>query len=330
VGETQASRKSVLFLLRGGETVPSCRFRAYQFREPLKRLGVDAEFVILEKSRNPLRQFSFHLKLVPLLGRHDAVVFQKLLEPWRLRFLRFFNPNLWYDFDDAMYVGPGGANFADTVRAAPRVLAGNEILAARARAINPNVTVIPTTVFLPEEREPTEKESSAPVLSWIGTSGNLHYLKPVLEALDALRAEGVPFTLRILTERPERAPQRPWLHAMTWSRAREEEEFRDCDIGLMPLENSVWCEGKCACKALQYLSYGKPVIASPVGMNRTLFEGNPFGMVADAPKEWKRAIQTYLPNAALRRMAGNAGRAFVREYFETEKWAGILAATLLA
>ena len=118
-GKHPDSRLSVLFIVRGDETVPSCRFRAFQYREPLREIGVEAGYVILERSKNPFRQFLFHLKLIPALKKHRVVIFQKLLEPWRLIFLKAFNRNLYYDFDDAMYAAKDGARFPATVRAAP-------------------------------------------------------------------------------------------------------------------------------------------------------------------------------------------------------------------
>ncbi len=321
--------RSILFIVRGNDTVPSCRFRAYQFREPLKRIGVETEYIVLEKSCNPFRQIAFHLRLIPILRRHGAVVFQKLLEPRRLRYLRLFNDNVFFDFDDAMYVSPDGADFPATMRAAPAILAGNETLAAQARAFNPNVIIIPTTTSIPVAPPVRTDDRREVVLSWIGTSANLPYLEPVLEALQQLHAEGARFILSILTEKPDRAPVRSWIRTARWSRPLEEEEFRMCDVGLMPLEASAWCEGKCACKALQYLSYGKPVVTSPVGMNRSLFKDGTFGLLAGDREAWKRALKAYLDDPEARRRGGSAGRDFVRAHFNVEDWAKVLAENLL-
>ncbi len=325
----QSRPRSILFIVRGDETVPSCRFRAYQFREPLQKIGIRTEYVILEKSRNPIRQVLFHLRLIPVLRRHGAVVFQKLLEPKRIRYLRLFNDNVFFDFDDAMYAAPDAADFPATMQAAPRILAGNETLAARARAFNPNVIIIPTTVPLPSLPPLRTDDRRDAVLSWIGTSANLPYLEPVLEALEDLHAEGIRFLLSILTEKPERAPVRSWIRTARWTPLLEEEEFRMCDIGLMPLEHTAWCAGKCACKALQYLSYGKPVVTSPVGMNLSMFENKTFGLLATNRSEWKRAIKAYLDDPGLRRRGGAEGRAFVQEHYNVDGWAKVLAEKLL-
>jgi len=333
--------RSVLFLVRGRDTVPSCRFRAWQFRAPLEALGVRVTYVILEKSRNPFRQLLFHLRLIPLARSHGAVVFQKLLEPARLRFLRLWNRNLHYDFDDAMYLAPDGAKFPATVRAAPRVIAGNAILAAEARKHNPDVAIIPTVIPLPgppSAAGPGQGGAVGPggsgpggprpfVLSWIGTAPNLAYLEPLLAALDAADPAGLE--LRVMTDRPEAIPRRPWVTALRWSREGEEQEFRACDIGLMPMPDTPWCRGKCACKALQYLSYGKPVITSPVGVNREMFADGRFGSLAVTPGDWGRAVEAYRNDPERRRREGEAGYAFVRDGYALGPWAARLAEHLL-
>ena len=38
-------------------------------------------------------------------------------------------------------------------------------------------------------------------------------------------------------------------------------------IGIMPLKDTEYTKGKCAFKAIQYMSAGLPVIISPVGLN---------------------------------------------------------------
>jgi hypothetical protein len=254
------------------------------------------------------------------------VVFQKLLEPWRLVFIRFFNANLHFDFDDAMYLGKDGAKFAATIKAAPHIIAGNKTLANEARKYNSNVTIIPTVIPIPESVPSLQSVNGALILSWIGTGPNLVYLDPLLAALDDMDSKK-PFNLilRILTDTPELAPRRSWITSLQWTRVMEEREFRNCDVGLMPLPNNRWCQGKCACKALQYLSFGKPVITSPVGVNSELFVDGTFGILAVTQEEWKAALCFYGNNACQRREAGDAGYRFVRKNFSIESWAVILA-----
>jgi glycosyltransferase involved in cell wall biosynthesis len=97
----------------------------------------------------------------------------------------------------------------------------------------------------------------------------------------------------------------------------------------MPLEDSEWARGKCACKALQYLSYGKPVVVSPVGVNAELFADKPFASLATDPTEWDRALTRWRDDPEARARAAVEGREFVKEHFEVKAWAGRLLGLLL-
>ncbi len=326
------NRKSVLFIVRGGENIPSCRFRAYQFRVPFEQMGVHATFIITEKSRNPIKQIAFHIRLIPELKRHRAVVFQKLLEPWRLRFLKVFNKNLFFDFDDAMYADPkDGHRFAATISAAPKVIAGNSILGERARRYNPRVFIVPTVVSLPGFVTGSAlRKFESLLLSWIGTAPNLAYLKPILIALDELYAEGESFVLSILTDNPAMAPKRSWIESRNWTLEKEQEELQRAHVGLMPLPETEWCRGKCACKALQYLSHGKYVLTSPVGVNEVIFSAAPFGILCRDTGDWKKAVKGIISDHTKIHAAVESGPKFVREQYELNSWAARLTDILFA
>jgi hypothetical protein len=328
---------SVLFVVRGDETVPSCRFRAYQFREPLARLGVRADFLRIERSRDLRAQLAFYTELTRRARGYGAVVYQKLPEPARIALLRAVNANVFYDFDDAMYAERGAGAFAAwrarqrfalSVRAAPRVIAGNDVLARHARAHNTQVDIVPTTVIVPPAA-PSPPGTGPLRLSWIGTSDNLPYLEPVLAALAALRAGGLAIELHLLTERPERAPAPPGVHVERWSPAAESAALARAEIGLMPLSDDEWSRGKCACKALQYLSFGRPVITSPVGVNRALFADKAYGVLVSEPHEWTEAIRILAQRRGELQVIGADGRRMVERDYDVEVWAPRLRALLL-
>jgi hypothetical protein len=331
--------RSVLFVVRGDATVPSCRFRAYQFRAPLARLGVRVEFLQIERARGARAQLAFHAELVRRARGFGAVVYQKLPEPSRIALLRTVNRNVFYDFDDAMYLerGSGGPlrslrareRFALSVRAAARVIAGNEVLAAHARSHNPRVEIVPTTVVVPAQPAPASVDGPLR-LSWMGTSDNLPYLEPVFSALGRLRAQGEAVELHVLTERPERAPALPGLRVERWSLAAEAAALETTEVGLMPLSDDEWSRGKCACKALQYLSYGRPIITSPVGVNRELFEGKRYGTLVHNPHEWTDAIRSLSRRRNELAVHGAEGRRMVERDYDVEVWAPRLRDILFA
>ncbi|HKO89983.1 MAG TPA: glycosyltransferase, partial [Polyangiaceae bacterium] len=293
---------------------------AYQLQAPLERLGVAVGFLRAEASAAPQRQLRFLAALAREARRHDAVIYQKMLHPLRIRYAARHNPNLFYDFDDALYLTSSERKFARTIRAAPRIIAGNGLLAERARRYQREVDVVPTTVVVPSEVEPASHQGPLR-LSWMGSACNLHYLEPVRSALRSLRTRGLDLRLHILTEQPELAGAEPGVLVERWSFAAEERAMKEAEIGLMPLVDDEWSRGKCACKALQYLSQGRPVIASPVGVNRTLLEGRPYALLPESSADWEAAIASLAARRSELDGLGREGHSMVRASYSVDVWA---------
>ena len=236
--------KRVLFVVRGDATVPSCRFRAYQFSEPLRALGVAAEYFVEGRGESPVDwvRTSFNLMRRLARERYDAVVYQKRLQAERLYLIRAINPNVWYDFDDAVYLGHE-RRFRKTIRAAGGVIAGNGELASRALQHSSRVEIIPTTVELPGVYSRPDPEGPLRI-SWVGTAGNLPYLDPVFEALDRVRRGGIEAELHVLTEKPECVPDRDGVVSGRWSTEAEAGAFNRCHLGVMPLLDDAWSRGE--------------------------------------------------------------------------------------
>jgi len=319
--------RSVLFVVRKDNSFPSCRFRAYQLQAPLERLGVEVGFLRAEASLAPQRQLRFLQTLAREARRHDAVIYQKMLHPLRIRYAARHNPNLFYDFDDALYLTSSERKFARTILAAPRIIAGNGLLAERARRYQAAVDIVPTTVVVPPAVEPASHHGPLR-LSWMGSACNLHYLEPVRSALQSLRARGLDLRLHILTEQPELARPEPGVEVERWSFAAEERAMRVSEIGLMPLVDDEWSRGKCACKALQYLSHGRPVIASPVGVNRTILEGKPYALLPESSTDWEPAIASLAARRAELDALGREGHSMVQASYSVDVWAQRLRAIL--
>ncbi len=106
-----------------------------------------------------------------------------------------------------------------------------------------------------------------------------------------------------------------------WSLERELDFFTGFDIGVMPLQDSLFTRGKCAFKLIQYMAAGVPVVASPVGSNQTVVEDGVNGLLAESPQEWEHALEILLADSGLRERMGEYGREIVREKFSLERYA---------
>src|SRR5690606_34170663 len=112
-----------------------------------------------------------------------------------------------------------------------------------------------------------------------------------------------------------------------WNETTEVTDLLKLNIGLMPLENDPWCEGKCGFKIIQYLSLGIPAIASPVGVNKTIIENRVTGYLCNSENDWYKAIETLLLSEEMRSSLGKAGREkMIKEFSiqsQEEKFIGL-------
>jgi len=267
------------------------------------------------------------LELRRQASRHHTIVYQKLTEAHRILTLRSANRRVFFDFDDAIYL-QHPYRFALAMMASYGVIAGNALLAEHARRYNRRVTVVPTVVPMPSERPPAPAEGPF-VFSWLGTSDNLRYLEPVFAALGRLR-ETMDVVLDVVTERPENVPTLPGVRVAPWSLHEENQAFARCHAGLMPLVDDAWSRGKCACKALQYLSYGRPVVSSPVGVNAEILHDQSFAWLASTPQEWEQAMRVVVGHRSSLHERGDAGAKFVAERYAYAAWAGRFAELLFS
>lgn len=76
------------------------------------------------------------------------------------------------------------------------------------------------------------------------------------------------------------------------------------DVGLVPLETSDFNRAKSALKGIEYLSLGKPFIASPLPEYRRLVEESGGGVLAVGPRKWAEAARMLLEDGDQYRKSG--------------------------
>lgn len=191
------------------------------------------------------------------------------------------------------------------------VTAGNDYLAQRARNAGARwVEVLPTVVDL--DRYPAVAAvASEDVLriGWIGSPATVAYLQQIAEPLRVLsRKHRVRLT--VVGGGPIDLPGVE-VEIRPWSEASEAAEIRRFDIGVMPLTDSPWEQGKCGYKLIQYMACGVPVVASAVGANQRIVTDDVNGFLAADDVGWFRALDRLAIDPALRARLGAAGRARV-------------------
>lgn len=107
----------------------------------------------------------------------------------------------------------------------------------------------------------------------------------------------------------------PRVEVVPWSEDGEVEALRGADIGIMPLFDDDWSNGKCAFKIIQYMAAGLPCVASRTAMNCEVVSHGHNGFLASTTSEWEDRLRTLLVADDRGRSLGRAGRQLVEQRF---------------
>jgi glycosyltransferase involved in cell wall biosynthesis len=317
----------------GGVMVPSARARVRQYIGPLHQLGIQVHEYPLPWGNILPRTFA----LRPLwIAATAAARAGALTCSWKAdvtwisrQLLPAFTPlqalakrPMVLDVDDAVWLNTGGYRARDLARASDLIVCGNRFLADHFSRWNSSVTVIPTAVDTAWYRphRPLEADSTG-VMGWTGTSGNFPFLYAIEGALLKVFEHCGRAKLLVVADR---SPQFKSLPASRveferWAPRTEQAAFDRMSIGLMPLADTGWCNGKCSYKMLCYMAAGLPVVVTAAGMNREVLALGEVGLSAASEQEWVDALIALLDHPNLRLNMGAAGRAVVEERFSLKR-----------
>jgi len=326
----------------GGLSVPSARFRVRQYIPTLRTLGVSVDerpaalgaYPPSVRAIRPLwAAASLALRVSDIAAGCDSDVtfLQREMISGHFTVERFTRAPRVFDVDDAIWMIRGGAAVRKLAASCELVICGNDYIAEFFQLLHRRVLVLPTAVDIERYTPPDGSlQSDRLVIGWCGTSSGLKFLYGIEDALAiALELLG-DATLRIVCDRKpafRRVPPHR-VDFIKWSQTHEAEALQTMSIGLMPLEESEWCLGKCSYKMLLYMACGVPVIVTPWGMNRDVLSCGDVGFGARQMDDWVGAIEALGRDPERRRRMGHAGRATVEREFSVTGLAPRLADAL--
>lgn len=326
----------LLFLI-SGDRVPSARFRMLQLIPHLRALGhrctIASSFpqtydyipwIGFRPSQQLKRLVRYGHLLRAACGNYDAVVLERELfhnPTWDMeRRFRQRAKTLVWDVDDAIFLN-FPEKFPQLAKLADLVIAGNQNLKDRIQPLNSNIVIVPTCVDLDLYRPRQEAASAArrcPVVGWMGTTGNIAYLRDVAPALNRL-AQRHTFEFRVIAGERGELDELPLDHVrvrfIPWNPATEAQDVAEFDVGLMPLTDDAWSPYKCGLKLLQYMAVGIPGVASPVGVNSEIITSGKDGLLAQTSEQWEQALDRVLRDPSWRQQAGKEARRTVEQRY---------------
>lgn len=241
------------------------------------------------------------------------------------------------DYDDAIFHrydharsrivrGLLGTKLDPLLRGAFAVTAGNAYLADYARRHGARrVEPVPTVLDIDRYRHAPDPGGEALRIGWIGSPTSAPYLSILHSPLRALAAER-PICLVTVGAPPLDLPGVP-VEQHDWTLESEARLIEGFHVGVMPLLDSPWERGKCGYKLIQYMACGRPVVASPVGVNGAIV-GNDAGFMAATEAEWLDAFRALAESAERRAAMGAAGRARIETGYTLQVMAPRIGALL--
>lgn len=328
-----------LLFIASGRSAPSTRFRIEQYLTPLSQAGhrCKVAYSFPEKydyfpwlgwrvSQRLKRTVRLWHVWQARLRKYDAIFIEREVfddDSWDLeaRFRRV-TPRLVLDVDDGVFLRHP-EKFEKIAGMCDAAIAGNRDLQRYLQDRCDSVALIPTCIRMAAypQREPPAP-GTTPVIGWIGTTHNVIFLSVAAAALRRV-AQQHDFRLLIVATTDERLAEVDLtgidVEFRPWKADREIADLHEMDIGLMPLpDDQEWMKYKCGLKLLQYLAVGTPGIASPIGVNAEIMQGERVGRIATDDRQWEQALSELLSQPSLRQELGAVGRTFVEEEFSIE------------
>jgi glycosyltransferase involved in cell wall biosynthesis len=347
-----SGKKRVLFLVPYPlHRAPSQRFRVELFLPILQQHGImylvrpfmdEATWDVLYKSGSPFQKVIGVLKgflrrvkdVIVIAPKYDYVFIHREASPigppiFEFIISKILRKKIIYDFDDAIWI-PNTTKenrIVNWLKAfwkvkhickwAYKVVGGNPFLCSFAGQNNKNVILIPTCVdTVSQHNQLKEQHTEKVVIGWTGSHSTMKFLDSIQDVLSQIANDFEVETLIISNKEPQFTLKN--LSFISWKEATEVEDLMKMNIGIMPLEEDPWCEGKCGFKLIQYMALGVPAVASPVGVNKQIIDQGKNGFLCSTKQEWYNAIALLIQDAEKRRALGISGQEKIRTQFSIQ------------
>ncbi len=339
---------NILFLVPYPEEGPSNRYRIEQYLPYLRQLGHyywvrpfwnSRAYRILYKNGYYFKKaFYFFLgtlnRFIDILAvfKYDVVFIHRESYPFGPPFFEWlihkFKKPIIFDFDDAIFLqnfNPANRIYRflkfssktkKIVNMSSAVIVANKFLEEYALRYNSRVYIIPTSIDT-EKFTIKKRDAGKLVIGWIGSPTTSPYLNIIFDAMRKLSGR-YDFVFKIVGAGKPVVIKGVNIQNCDWQLEREILDFQSIDIGVYPLPDTLWVRGKAAFKAIQYMSVGVPVVASPVGMAKEIIQDGVNGFLAGSDEEWVKKISILIEDRDLRARIGLEGRKTAEQKFSVK------------
>lgn len=252
-------------------------------------------FSVLTSSKNLIIEY----ELFPYLPYWFEKLFLK-----NKQYILNFDDNVWDNYKNKFWLNK---KYDKLVQKADGIIVANDFLAEKVKPLNSTIIKIPTAIDLEDYTEVTEKNKIF-TLVWVGTPETYRYIESHAEIFQAL-AEKIDYELCILAtkELNSRAIDGVKMKFIDWSLENEVQYLKQAHVGIMPLDEDMFSQGKSAFKLIQYLAAGIPLIGSAIGENNRVIHDGKNGYLISNDNQWIEQIELLYNDRLLReKLALNA------------------------
>ena len=346
----------VLFLTRYPVEGASSRYRVYQYVDHLEQLGVGCtvqsfmDSAFYQTNMRPGRTLQkFWMTLKAFLARflvllkwkdYDVIYMQRELFPFGPpiieRMLKKRGATIFFDYDDALFINKPSrynpiASFLrspsktrDMFRIADCTVAGNDWL--RDSAINEGGHAVTLEVAEDTERylHRDNKDADPDVtIGWLGSPSTVKYLDLVHEPLRRIASKYPHVKWEIIGGNEFSMEGVPWTNT-SWSLEAEVDGLARFDIGLMPLPQDDWSNGKSGGKARTYMAAGVVPVCTAIGYNLVLIKDGETGFLCESSDQWFSVISSLIEDKGKRQLIADSAIQEVKARFSQAKQANLM------
>jgi glycosyltransferase involved in cell wall biosynthesis len=311
-------------VLLSKSNLPSARLRFIDMLPFILRYGIKLEAIGFAKGMGRFLQ-------ILSLFKYDLVIIQKKtsLNRIELFLIKKLANKIIYDFDDATMFhelehgkplsGKNFIKFLKTINIANAVVAGNDFLGSFCKSNVVNIYKFPTPVDINKYFPLRKINKKIVTLGWVGVPGSMIHLQKILPLLKGI-AKKFPFELIVISKK-KLIYKGLLIRNIEWQLEKENEYLNLIDIGLMPLDDSIWTNGKGGYKIIQYGAVGIPSIGSAIGINKEIIIHQKTGYLTNSPEEWIEYLELLITNADLRNKLGLAARSQIVKKYSLKAYA---------
>lgn len=216
-----------------------------------------------------------------------------------------------------------GTKFKNLFKNSFAVLAGSPYLQEVAENFGArNVIYFPTVIDGKRYFKATVhslKITDRVVIGWIGSGSTDKYLELIRYSLVRVaKLVSGQLVFKIIGSTKQLQIDGVEVVNIPWAEDSEVTAIRGIDIGVMPLEDTLWERGKCAYKLIQYMACAKPVIASAIGANNLVVDHGLNGFLCASEQDWCDALVTLVNNRELCHEFGKHGINKIKQHYTVE------------